>query len=113
MQEKVRSLDKLLEEALDEGLNILGRSGKQMLFFHLEKSYRLTKHEILQKPEVFEAAINQIFGAGASVIEKVIVKSVYSKIGLKFEEKKQYKFSDYLKGLTVVSEPAESIPVTF
>jgi len=113
MQERVRNLDKLLEEAIDEGLNILGKSGKQMLFFHLEKSYRLNKHEILQKPEVFEVAINQIFGAGASVIEKVIVKSVYSKIGLKFEEKKQYKFSDYLKCITVVSEPEENIPLTF
>ena len=101
-EEKVRNLDKLLEEAIDEGLNVLGKSGKQMLFFHLEKSYSLTKHEITKKPEVFETAIHQIFGAGAPVLEKLIVESVYSKLGLTYHEKKKYTFSDYLKGIVMI-----------
>ena len=94
-------MDKLLEEAIDNGLNVLGNSGKQMLFFYLEQSYSLKKHEIAQKPEVFEAAIHQIFGAGAPVLEKLIVESVYSKLGLKYHEKKKYTFSDYLKGIAI------------
>jgi len=112
MQEKVRDLDKLLEEAIDESLNVLGKSGKQMLFFNLEKSCSVKKHEIVQKPEVFEAVIHQIFGAGASVLEKIIVKSVYSKLGLKFQEKKNYTFSDYLKDIILSSETDESLQVT-
>jgi len=99
MQEKVRNLDKILEEAIEEGLNVLGSSGKQMLFFHLEKNYRLKKQEITRKPEAFAVAIEEIFGAGASVLEKIIVKNVYSKLGLKYQEKKMYRFSDYLKGI--------------
>jgi len=104
MQEKVRDLDKLLEEAIDEGLNVLGKSGKQMLFFHLEKSHSLKKHEIAQKPEAFAVAIKEIFGAGSPVLEKLIIKSVYSKLGLEYKEKKEYTFTDYLRDVTVAIE---------
>lgn len=104
MEEKLRALDKLLEEAIEEGLNVLGKSGKQMLFFHLEKSYSLKKHEIIVKPDAFEAAIQQIFGDGAKVLEKLILKSMYSKLGLKYQEKKEYRFSDYLRGISIASE---------
>jgi len=101
-EEKVKNLNKLLEEAIDEGLNVLGNSGKQMLFFHLEKSYSLKKYEIARKPETFEAAIHQIFGAGAAVLERLIIESVYSKLGLKYHEKEKNTFSEYLKGIAVL-----------
>jgi len=99
-----KDLDKLLEEAVDEGLNVLGNSGKQMLFFHLEKSFSLKKNEILKKPETFTVAIEEIFGAGALVLERLIIKSVYSKLGLKYQEKKECTFSDFLRDVTVALE---------
>jgi len=33
------------------------------------------------------------------VIENLILKNLYSKLGLKFEEKEGYEFSDYIKEL--------------
>jgi len=97
MEEKVKDFDKLFIEAVDEGLDVLGESGRQMIFFHLEKSYSIKRHEISKKPEAFAAGLEKIFGAGASVLEKLIVKSLYSKLGLKYEDKEERKFADYVK----------------
>jgi len=97
MEEKVKDFDKLFIEAVDEGLGVLGESGRQMIFFHLEKSYSIKRHEIPRKPEAFAAGLEKIFGAGASVLEKLIVKSLYSKLGLKYEDKEERKFADYVK----------------
>jgi hypothetical protein len=65
----------------------------------------------VQKPEAFEAVIHQIFGAGASVLEKLIIINVYSKLGLDYKEKKNYTFSDYLKDIILSSELDDSLQV--
>jgi len=99
MEEKGKDFDKLFIEAVDEGLDVLGESGRQTIFFHLEKSCSVKRHEIPKKPEAFAAGLEKIFGAGASVIEKLIVKSLYSKLGLEYEDKEERPFADYVNAL--------------
>ncbi|KPV62988.1 MAG: hypothetical protein AOA66_1058 [Candidatus Bathyarchaeota archaeon BA2] len=107
MREKGKDFEKLFIEAVDEGLNVLGESGKQMIFFHLEKSCSIKKHEIPKKPEAFAEGLEKIFGAGASVLEKLIVKSLYSKLGLKCKEKSEYTFADYLNNVKNAKEDSK------
>ena len=97
MGEKEKDFEKLFIEAVDEGLQTLGESGKHMIFFHLEKSYSIKRHEIPQKPEAFAKGLEKIFGAGASVLERLIVKSLYSKLGLKYEDMESRPFADSVK----------------
>jgi hypothetical protein len=97
MQEKEKDFEKLLVEAVDEGLNILSESGKQMVFFHLETDCSISKNDIPEKSGIFADGLEKIFGAGATVLEQHIIKSLYSKLGLKYEEKKDYAFEDYVK----------------
>ena len=97
MGEKEKDFEKLFIEAVDEGLETLGESGKHMIFFHLDKSYSIKKHEIPKKPEAFAKGLEKIFGAGASVLEKLIVKSLCSKLELKYEDIESRPFADYVK----------------
>lgn len=97
MQEKGRDFEILFMEAVDEGLSFLGESGRHMVFYHLERNYSIKRHEIPKNPEAFIAGLERIFGAGASVLKKMILKSMYSKLGLKYEEKEGRTFTDYLK----------------
>lgn len=46
---------------------------------------------------VHSLARAKIFGVGASILEKIILKNLYSKLGLKYEDKKSYTFGDYVK----------------
>jgi len=107
MVEKEKDFDELFIEAVDEGLDVLGESGRQMTFFHLEKSYSIKRHEIPQKPEAFATGLEKIFGAGASVLEKLIVKSLYSKLGLKYEDKEERPFADHVKNVKEAKDMKE------
>lgn len=107
MGEKGKDFEKLFIEAVDEGLNVLGESGRQMIFFHLEKSYSIKRHEIPKKPEAFATGLEKIFGAGASVLEKLIVKSLYSKLGLKYEDKEERPFADYVNDVKEADDAKE------
>jgi len=104
MQRKQEEFEKLFMEAVDESLKSLGESVRQMIFFHLENSYSIKRHDIPKKPEAFAEGLEKIFGKGASVLEKIIVKTLYSKLGLEFEDKKDFVFMDYLRDFITIKE---------
>jgi hypothetical protein len=96
MQEEGKEFEELFIEAVDEALKTLGENGRQTVFFLLEKSYSLKRQEIPRKPETFAAELEKIFGAGALVLQKLVLESLYPKLGLKYEDKRDYTFADYL-----------------
>ncbi|MEM2972140.1 MAG: hypothetical protein QW270_06955 [Candidatus Bathyarchaeia archaeon] len=97
MVEKTKSFDEILAEAVDEGLKTLGESGKHMIFFYLEKDFSLRKDEISKNPEALAQGLEKIFKAGASVLEKIIIEKLYLKLGLKYRERSNFSFIDYVK----------------
>jgi len=70
-----------LLEAVDEGLSSLGDSAKEVIYFYLEKTFNINRREIPYRIEEFTDAIEKFFGAGAKVIEILIMKHLYKKIG--------------------------------
>jgi hypothetical protein len=102
--QRTKDFDKILLEAVDEGLSFLGESGKHMVLFHLERNYSISRYEIPKNPEVFIAGLERIFGAAASVLEKIILKCMYSKLGLKYEEKEGQTLTDCLKEVAAAIE---------
>lgn len=108
MGEREKEFEKLFIEAVDEGLETLGESGKHMIFFHLDKSYSIKKHEIPKNPEAFAEGLEKIFGAGASVLEKLIVKSLCSKLRLELENVESGSFADYVKCVKEANDTKEA-----
>lgn len=80
-----RDFDKLLLEAVDEGLSSLGESPKRAIYFYLKERFNVKKQEIPHKIEVFTDGIEKIFGLGANFLENLIVKRLYEKVGRSFE----------------------------
>lgn len=93
-----RDFEKLLLDAVDEGLSSLGESSKQAIYFHLKKSFNIKKKEIPYKTETFAEAIEKIFGLGANFLEVLIMKRLYEKIGGVFEwhESTDFAFAEYV-----------------
>jgi len=90
----------LLLSAVDETINqIFKEEGAKIIFDFIESKCHLKLEEIVEKPEVFSVGLERMLKSGAIVIEKMILKNLYSKLGLKFEEKEGYEFSDYIKEL--------------
>lgn len=67
--------------AIDEALSSLGDSVRQSICFHLERSFHIKKDEIPYRIGAFAQAIEGIFGVGANMLEILIVKKLYEKIG--------------------------------
>jgi len=94
-----RSFEKLLLEAVDQGLSSLGDSSKQVIYFHLENTFKINRRDIPYKIEEFAEAIEKIFGLGAKFIEISIMKCLYEKVGSVFEynpEQEDLCFTEYV-----------------
>jgi hypothetical protein len=97
MDKEKNTFEKALVEAVDEGLLMLGESGREVIYFRLKHSYALGKEDIPSHPEIFVGCLRKIFGSGARVIEKAVIKSLYRRLGLKFAEKEGFDFFEYLR----------------
>ncbi len=90
----------LLLETVDETLEqIFTKDCAKTVHGFIKNNLHLTQEEIVEKPEVLSHGLRRLLGSGATVIEILIAKNLYQKVGLKFEKKKGYEFSDHVKEL--------------
>ena len=98
--EKRKDLNIYFAEAVDDTLKqIFKEDGARVIYEFLENHGRLKLEEVADKPDVFSATLEKLMVSAAHVIEKLILKKLYCRLGLKFEEKKGYEFSDYIRDL--------------
>ncbi|MDH5483449.1 MAG: hypothetical protein OEY22_11335 [Candidatus Bathyarchaeota archaeon] len=91
----------ILLAAIEESLSSLGDSPKQAIFFHLETTFKIKKEHIPSNLTEFTKALEGIFGPGASFLEKLIVRRLYEKLDLKFENGIDW---DFLESVTRVEK---------
>ena len=95
-----RKLDAMILGAVDETLTQIFKDvGAKVVYDFFEKNQHLKSEEIVQKPEVFSAGLESLLGSAAPVIEKRIIKNLYSSFRLEYVEKEEFVFSDYVKEL--------------
>lgn len=93
-----KDFEKLMLEAVDEGLSSLGESSKQAIYFHLERSFAIKREEIPDRIGAFVQAMENIFGAGAGCLEVLIMQRLYEKVGgaLEWDKTKGFSFVEYV-----------------
>jgi len=99
---KTADFEELLLESIDEGLSLLGESAKQVVYFHLEKTFKINKQDIPYRIEKFIDAIDRIFGSGAKILEIQIMKSLFKKVGCKiknYPELNNLDFAEYVEAV--------------
>ncbi len=97
----METLDDLLLKAVDETLNqVFREEGTKAIYDYLENNSHMKREEIAEKPEAFSAGLERLMVSAAQMIENLILKKLYSKLGLRFREKEGYEFSDYIKELS-------------
>ncbi|NIR86523.1 hypothetical protein GWO13_02695 [Candidatus Bathyarchaeota archaeon] len=90
----------LLLKVIDEELKqVFGEAATLIIYSHLEKNYSLKPEEIPEKLEVFIRGLEEFLSSGAQVVEKIILKKVYSSFGLPCRNKEGYNFIDHVTEL--------------
>ena len=83
VNKRTMDFEELLLEAIDDGLSLLGESSKEVIYYHLRKTFKMNKQDIPYKIEEFINAIEKIFGAGAKILEIQIMQCLFKKVGYK------------------------------
>ena len=91
------NFEKTLLRAVDDGLLLLGETPRKAIYYHLDENFQLERENIPEEIEKFARALNAVFGSGAELIEKFIVKELYRGLKLNFEEKINLEFADYVR----------------
>jgi hypothetical protein len=93
--------EKLLLDAVDEGLAWLGGArAKQMIYYHLENDFNIKRQDIPRKIEEFDDAIGKIFGDAGALLEIQIMKKLHKKVGNSFKyppELENLEFTEYIR----------------
>jgi hypothetical protein len=66
---------------------ILGESGTNAVYHFLECKYKLPKIGIANKMDLFNEALNNLFGTGENVLQKELLSDICSKLGLTWDPK--------------------------
>lgn len=85
-----------LFQAIDQGLAVPGEIVRAAIYERVERSYQLKREDIPEKLGSFHLALQDLLGAGAKVMEKLIAKNYYSRLGLNFPEHQNWTLVDYV-----------------
>jgi hypothetical protein len=107
MQQTIKKLDRyeeMLNKAVDKTLNrVFGSTATNIIYTHLENNYAIKKNEIAKNLESFSHAMQEYLNSGATVVEKEILESFYSGLGLfqrvELEGNRDNEFVERLKTL--------------
>ncbi len=87
----------VLIEAVHEGLNTIGSSVSDLVLFYLEKNPAIRLEEHFIDPDAFDDGLRDLLGSGAMIVEKLILESLYRKLGNNREIGNDFKFADEVK----------------
>ena len=96
---KVSESRSLILEAVDDGLLVLGENARHALYYQIEKRFGIRREEIPHRIDGFHKALENLFGPPCKILEKIIAKELYSKLGLRFKERKSWAIADYLEDI--------------
>ena len=94
--EQPASLEKILLEAVDEGLLVLGEIVRTAIYERLERSYQVKRGEIPEKLETFQLALEDLLCKSAKVMERLIARSLYRRLKLNFTQHDGWTLVDYV-----------------
>ncbi|MGB9024301.1 MAG: hypothetical protein WCC94_12830 [Candidatus Bathyarchaeia archaeon] len=89
-------LKEVLLHAIDDGLAVPGEIVRTAIYDRIERSYQLRREEIPEKLETFHRGLQELLGAAAKVMEKLIAKNLYRRLGLSFVEHANWNIVDYV-----------------
>jgi hypothetical protein len=96
MNPKDHLFSELLLDAIDDSLSVLGDQPRQAVYQYLMTMHSIQREEIPDKPGEFVLGLRKALGGASSVIERLILKKLFQRIGSTFRETQNLEFGDYI-----------------
>ncbi len=91
-----QQFEQLLLECIDGGLSVLGNEPKEAVFQFLKTLCALPREAIPERIPDFAAGLKKALGGSSKVIERVILRKLFEKIGSSFRESPDLDFTEYV-----------------
>jgi hypothetical protein len=91
-----QQFSEVLLDCVDEGLSVLGNEPKQAVYQYLATIHSLDREQIPDKVDEFSAGLRKALGSASRVIERLILKKLFQRIGSTFRETADLEFTDYV-----------------
>ncbi|MBI2184293.1 MAG: hypothetical protein HYU39_04955 [Thaumarchaeota archaeon] len=88
-----KAFNKIVVEAINEGLSSLGEPFREVVLFHVRKFSGISDEDLPDRLDQFHQALFAIFGAGSLKLEMVILDRLFSKLDLPFDSKRASEFA--------------------
>ncbi len=93
---KTQSFGQMLLDCVDDGLSVLGNEPKQAVYQYLSTIHSLDREQIPDKVGEFAAGLKKALGGASRVIERLILKKLFQRMGSTFRETPDSEFADYV-----------------
>jgi len=94
---RTQSFSQVLLDCVDEGLSVLGNEPRQAIYQYLATIHSLDREQIPDKVDEFAAGLKKALGSASRVIERLILKKLFQRIGSTFRETADLEFADYVR----------------
>ena len=91
-----RNIADNLALAVDEALLVPVEIVRTVMYDRVERSYKLRREEMPDRLETFHQALQELLGASTKIIERLIAKNLYSRLGLNFTPRPEWTLVDYV-----------------
>ncbi len=96
MNQKGQPFSELLLEVIDDSLSVLGDQPRQAVYQYLMTMHSIHREEIPDRLEEFMSGLEKALGGASSVIERLILRKLFQRIGSTFRETQNLEFRDYI-----------------
>jgi hypothetical protein len=93
---KTQEFGEVLLESIDDSLLILGEEPKNAVYQYLSTIQSLEKKDIPDHLEDFQSGLKSALGGAARVVERLILRKLFQKIGSTFKESSEYEFAEHV-----------------
>ena len=83
-------------EAVDYGLMVMGERVRQAIYERIEKDHGIKRAEIPERLEAFHTALGNVLGVSAKMVERLIAKNLYQRLGLNFTPRPEWTLIEYV-----------------
>jgi hypothetical protein len=94
------SFEQTVNQTVNDTLNeIFTETATRVIYQHLEMNYQVKPDNVAENIDTFKQGLEKFLSTGALAIEGIIIKRLYRRFKLKYENKKDWTFTDYIKDL--------------
>jgi hypothetical protein len=94
------SFEETVNEVVNDTLNeIFTKTATKVIYQHLEMNYQLKPENVAENIGAFKEGLEKFLSSGALAVEGIIVKRLYRRFRMKYENREDWTFADYIKDL--------------